>query len=1373
MNLQTSLLNIGNLMAKFVTEIKAHKALGLNDINKLSESVLIPVFAVAYGYRNLRNLNTEQENYPAIDLGDEKARVAFQVTSETDSKKVKETLRKFVKYGLYEIYGHLIIYIITEKQRSYTGIGYGKIINGNFSFNKDKDIRDYRNLLSHIKTLPIEKIIEIEQILEKHFGNSINGRIQPQNYFSLPKQDFQELNPLSSQQEQLRQIQTYTNEQQIRLSVTNEENVKFGGALAPQHITSIPFEDSIPTPPQIYAPRKNLVKNLLAEFTETKWLSLVDGPGKGKTQLARDIATESQLEIKWVSIQGELNSNPLAHFRAQLMSWLVKLSKDVNLWVPYFNGQINSADIAQRIANLNANKGILVVDDLPPQSLLNEELDLIASIFSQSGVKILTTSKFPLPSTLQSKHKIVMTDVPRFEQADFVDMLKCANAPDYAFNPRFIGLLMAEGITDRIPTLASVTIDWLERNNWKLDAENFDSIMLGKPVELARQTTRNQILRLLESAPKELLYRLSLSHEPFNRQLALQIAQVTPSIQYAGENFERLTSPWLEKLGDDRFQVTSYLRSSGSDNLPKDVQKNVHDVIATYFLQGGSVHIDQVANIARHLLLSEQYTDYAAFWVNFMVNGIKDSSQAKYAEQITLITYHYREAPWPESVDLYWRVMFRSGQVRVRLLAGGDATELNSDLDQLIASATAEHLSAAFVAHGILSVGLFGVKNQQANQIKFQHATKFVQVVRTMQNSQTETLFKESTEKNLFDLVTNMPDWIEEIFWLTASDLEGIEQKKLFLYAISAMNHPERELLFSNDLSIEYLFHIIDEIWVNEADKQKDQQDWETILNFLDEVKQIGELPGAFPLQVIQARARAIVLADYLAADCNEALVDLHSLTLIEHPTLTFLYNYTVGHCLFLTQDENALKYINAAVEYSGEQFSYMYLQAWQINAVLQSKLGNWSKAREFCLRAIQLAKSEPEVAKYERLDMKGELAWIYWSQGSKQKACRSMVVYALGLIQCHYDPNNSRFRESFNKAAHAVGWFVAVSGTGSPPPYTKSGEVYMDIFPGWFAVRNDKLGNYIQPMGFSRTLLLQQIALFAEQVKLERLAWKLYCLLDSLEEDCPNPFIVGMRYISMVELATQFSTPANAIVTGIRAVRSWIIGQGLRSNNMDIYNTQISIDVCINSIDHESRKKIEHGLTYTLFLPFIVNTLGSSLTVQEAFSSMQELKQSFDHERSSFYDPAYWEQTLAFFNQLVEMWDGQNHITEDNLILPEEHSFFRAIWYLLASKKRGLTLSERLSKQIQAIFHFADYSKYSRHLWQGLSKFLHNYWSAFPGFSLHSPQEFRSDLNLIPKNQREKTCAKIILRAIRATGVKLDQVHLTKLEKIASDGLY
>ena len=67
------------------------------DINRISEVVLIPLFAELFGYKNLKTLNTPlQPNYPGIDLGDETARVAFQITSSADNEKLKETLTQFV-----------------------------------------------------------------------------------------------------------------------------------------------------------------------------------------------------------------------------------------------------------------------------------------------------------------------------------------------------------------------------------------------------------------------------------------------------------------------------------------------------------------------------------------------------------------------------------------------------------------------------------------------------------------------------------------------------------------------------------------------------------------------------------------------------------------------------------------------------------------------------------------------------------------------------------------------------------------------------------------------------------------------------------------------------------------------------------------------------------------------------------------------------------------------------------------------------------------------------------------------------------------------------------------------------------------------------
>ncbi|MEP0886248.1 SMEK domain-containing protein, partial [Trichocoleus sp. ST-U3] len=162
---------INQLISLFLWQIKTNTAMGQTDINKISETILIPLFTEVYGYRELKNLNRESLNYPGIDLGDETARVAFQITSTSDSEKVKHTLRKFTEYKLYEKYDKLIIYILTEKQKSYSGTGYEEIIQGKFTFDKDKDIQDYRDLLKEVNNFQcIDKVRRVESILEAHFG---------------------------------------------------------------------------------------------------------------------------------------------------------------------------------------------------------------------------------------------------------------------------------------------------------------------------------------------------------------------------------------------------------------------------------------------------------------------------------------------------------------------------------------------------------------------------------------------------------------------------------------------------------------------------------------------------------------------------------------------------------------------------------------------------------------------------------------------------------------------------------------------------------------------------------------------------------------------------------------------------------------------------------------------------------------------------------------------------------------------------------------------------------------------------------------------------------------------------------------------------
>jgi len=145
--------------------------MGQADINRVAEMVLIPLFAEVWGYKKLKNLNLEQTNFPGVDLGDKEARVAIQVTSTPDSEKVKETLRKFIQYKLYQQFDRVIVYVITEKQASYTGRGYAEITRPHITFDKQRDIVDWRDLLKTVDSFQLDKLQRIEATLEANFGS--------------------------------------------------------------------------------------------------------------------------------------------------------------------------------------------------------------------------------------------------------------------------------------------------------------------------------------------------------------------------------------------------------------------------------------------------------------------------------------------------------------------------------------------------------------------------------------------------------------------------------------------------------------------------------------------------------------------------------------------------------------------------------------------------------------------------------------------------------------------------------------------------------------------------------------------------------------------------------------------------------------------------------------------------------------------------------------------------------------------------------------------------------------------------------------------------------------------------------------------------
>lgn len=171
--MQTSedlLIKIRDQITAYQLNVKSDNKANRYNINDRAETFTIPLFKLIFGWGELRDLNIDQKNYPGIDLGDTKHRIAIQVTSETALEKIKKTLMLFVRNNQYINFDRIIIFMIREKQKTYSQSAINKICNGKFKFSVKKDIIDLNDLLKYIKDHRLHDLQTINQLFQDETG---------------------------------------------------------------------------------------------------------------------------------------------------------------------------------------------------------------------------------------------------------------------------------------------------------------------------------------------------------------------------------------------------------------------------------------------------------------------------------------------------------------------------------------------------------------------------------------------------------------------------------------------------------------------------------------------------------------------------------------------------------------------------------------------------------------------------------------------------------------------------------------------------------------------------------------------------------------------------------------------------------------------------------------------------------------------------------------------------------------------------------------------------------------------------------------------------------------------------------------------------
>ncbi|RYE58732.1 MAG: hypothetical protein EOP48_02910 [Sphingobacteriales bacterium] len=164
---------ISTYISRFVVEVKSFNAISAYDINIHAESALIPILDLVYDLELVNANSLGNKNHPAIDLFDEKNRIAFQISSTNTLEKVKTTIDRFAYNEFQKRFDRLFIYILTEKQKSYSQAALSDVIPNGFEFDVEKNIIDFTDIMDRINSIQsLERLEQLGRLFEHEFSDT-------------------------------------------------------------------------------------------------------------------------------------------------------------------------------------------------------------------------------------------------------------------------------------------------------------------------------------------------------------------------------------------------------------------------------------------------------------------------------------------------------------------------------------------------------------------------------------------------------------------------------------------------------------------------------------------------------------------------------------------------------------------------------------------------------------------------------------------------------------------------------------------------------------------------------------------------------------------------------------------------------------------------------------------------------------------------------------------------------------------------------------------------------------------------------------------------------------------------------------------------
>jgi tetratricopeptide (TPR) repeat protein len=164
-------------------QLKTRSRASLTDANHSLEFVMARFFNVLLGW-NLADLNAEQANFPAADLGDRGRRIGMQITVEETSQKISGTAEKAVEHGLGAHFDSLIIFFLLPR-----GPGMPKKF-AQPEGGPEIECWDLTGLLKRMNRLPdVSALAAAAKVLDEEMGTAESRQVRTSLHQLPPRPD--------------------------------------------------------------------------------------------------------------------------------------------------------------------------------------------------------------------------------------------------------------------------------------------------------------------------------------------------------------------------------------------------------------------------------------------------------------------------------------------------------------------------------------------------------------------------------------------------------------------------------------------------------------------------------------------------------------------------------------------------------------------------------------------------------------------------------------------------------------------------------------------------------------------------------------------------------------------------------------------------------------------------------------------------------------------------------------------------------------------------------------------------------------------------------------------------------------------------------